>query len=105
MYMYMYMSMSCICICICIYMYWRLGGLSLGPPTGKSFRFVRASERARRGEAAWASERCFDPGAGAVRGTFGALPAFRRNRAGCPRLSDCPVVSENSIKHMIVHPC
>ena len=26
-------------------------------PTGKSFRFVRACERARRGEAAWASER------------------------------------------------
>ena len=31
------------------------------PPTGKSFRFVRACERARRGEAVWASERRFDP--------------------------------------------
>ena len=31
-----------------------VGGVS---PTGKSFRFVRACERARRGEAAWASER------------------------------------------------
>ena len=30
------------------------------PPTGKSFRFVRACERARRGEAVWASERRFD---------------------------------------------
>ena len=38
------------------------------PPTGKSFRFVRACERARRGEAAWASERRFDSGARAVLG-------------------------------------
>ena len=36
------------------------------PPTGKSFRFVRACERARRGEAVWASERRFDPVARAV---------------------------------------
>ena len=36
------------------------------PPTGKSFRFVRASERARRGEAVWASERRFDCVARAV---------------------------------------
>ena len=34
-----------------------VGGVS---PTGKSFRFVRACERARRGEAVWASERRFD---------------------------------------------
>ena len=38
------------------------------PPTGKSFRFVRACERASRGEAVWASEKRFDPGAGAIRG-------------------------------------
>jgi len=39
-----------------------VGGVSpfVKPPTGKSFRFVRACERARRGEAAWASERRFD---------------------------------------------
>ena len=36
------------------------------PPTGKSFRFVRACERARRGEAVWASERRFDCEARAV---------------------------------------
>ena len=36
------------------------------PPTGKSFRFVRACERARRGEAVWASERRFDCVARAV---------------------------------------
>ena len=36
------------------------------PPTGKSFRFVRACERARRGEAVWASERRFDRAARAV---------------------------------------
>ena len=35
-------------------------------PTGKSFRFVRACERARRGEAVWASERRFDCVARAV---------------------------------------
>ena len=33
------------------------------PPTGRSFRFVRACERARQGEAAWTSERRFDSGA------------------------------------------
>ena len=32
------------------------GGESFVTPTGKSFRFVRACERARRGEAAWVSE-------------------------------------------------
>ena len=37
-----------------------------GAPTGKSFRFVRACERARRGEAVWASERRFDCVARAV---------------------------------------
>ena len=36
------------------------------PPTGKSFRFVRACERARRGEAVWASEGRFDCEARAV---------------------------------------
>ena len=35
-------------------------------PTGKSFRFVRACGRARRGEAVWASERRFDREARAV---------------------------------------
>ena len=40
-----------------------VGGVS---PTGKSFRFVRACERARRGEAVWASERRFDCEARAV---------------------------------------
>ena len=46
------------------YFYWDggrmvlIGGWGVSP-TGKSFRFVRACERARRGEAAWASERRF----------------------------------------------
>ena len=45
-----------------------VGGVSpfVKPPTGKSFRFVRACERARRGEAVWASERRFDCEARAV---------------------------------------
>ena len=45
-----------------------VGGVSpfVKPPTGKSFRFVRACERARRGEAVWASERRFDCVARAV---------------------------------------
>ena len=45
-----------------------VGGVSqfVKPPTGKSFRFVRACERARRGEAVWASERRFDCAARAV---------------------------------------
>ena len=45
-----------------------VGGVSpfVKPPTGKSFRFVRACERARRGQAAWASERRFDCVARAV---------------------------------------
>ena len=40
-----------------------VGGVS---PTGQSFCFVRACERARRGEAVWASERRFDCVARAV---------------------------------------
>ena len=43
------------------------------PPTGKSFRFVRACERARRGEAVWASERRFDCEARAVVRRFSLL--------------------------------
>ena len=43
------------------------------PPTGKSFRFVRACERARRGEAVWASERRFDCVARAVGEAFYVL--------------------------------
>ena len=45
-----------------------VGGVSpfVRPPTEKSFRFVRACERARRGEAVWASERRFDCEARAV---------------------------------------
>ena len=51
------------------------------PPTGKSFRFVRACERARRGEAVWASERRFDCVARAVvRAVY--LRLLRRKRAG-----------------------
>ena len=46
------------------------GGGGGGGSSGKSFRFVRACERARRGEAAWASERRFDPVASPVRGEF-----------------------------------
>ena len=42
------------------------GVFELARPTGKSFRFVRACERARRGEAVWASERRFDSVARAV---------------------------------------
>ena len=42
------------------------GVFELASPTGKSFRFVRACERARRGEAVWASERRFDCVARAV---------------------------------------
>ena len=57
--------------CIYIYIYIHIlevGGVSpfVKPPTGKSFRFVRACERARRGEAVWASERRFDCVARAV---------------------------------------
>ena len=54
---------------IYVYMYiLEVGGVSpfVKPPTGKSFRFVRACERARRGEAVWASERRFDCEARAV---------------------------------------
>ena len=52
-----------------------VGGVSqfVKPPTGKSFRFVRACERARRGEAVWASERRFDCEARAVVRQTGVL--------------------------------
>ena len=60
---------------------WRLGG----SPTGKSFRFVRACERARRGEAAWASERRFDSGARAVLGQKESYSA-ETGPGGCPRV-------------------
>ena len=54
------------------------------PPTGKSFRFVRACERARRGEAVWASERRFDCLARAVvRPVY--LLAAKNMPVGCPR--------------------
>ena len=42
------------------------GGEFFVTPTGKSFCFIRACERARRGEAVWASERRFDCEARAV---------------------------------------
>ena len=42
------------------------GGESIVTPTGNSFRFVRACERAMRGAAVWASERRFDCEARAV---------------------------------------
>ena len=42
-------------------------------PTEKSFRFVRACELARRGEAVWASERRFDCEARAVVRRFSLL--------------------------------
>ena len=54
-------------------------------PTGKSFRFVRACERARRGEAAWASERRFDSGARAVLGQKESYSA-ETGPGGCPRV-------------------
>ena len=60
-----------------------VGGVSpfVKPPTGKSFRFVRACERARRGEAVWASERRFDCVARAVvRAVY--LLLLWRNHAG-----------------------
>ena len=64
------------------------GGESLvKPPTGKSFRFVRACERARRGEAVWASERRFDSVARAVvRAVYVLLLLWAKAcRVGCPR--------------------
>ena len=58
-------------------------------PTGKSFRFVRACERARRGEAVWASERRFDRAARAVGEANGVrrvvLAKPCRLSTGCPR--------------------
>ena len=57
------------------------------PPTGKSFRFVRACERARRGEAVWASERRFDRAARAVVREFRCSGFSVQNMPGpgCPR--------------------
>ena len=67
-----------------------VGGVSqfVKPPTGKSFRFVRACERARRGEAVWASERRFDCEARAVVRQTAVLGFSSRAKpcpAGCPR--------------------
>ena len=59
-------------------------------PTAKSFRFVRACERARRGEAARASERRFDPVARAVWGKFGPV-VVGQTVPGCPVVRGCPV--------------
>ena len=79
-------------ICIYIYIYilyiLEVGGVSqfVKPPTGKSFRFVRACERARRGEAVWASERRFDCEARAVvRQTAVLASPAKPCPAGCPR--------------------
>ena len=53
------------------------------PPTGKSFRFDRACERARRGEAVLASERRFDPIARAVARPIDLVRLLlRENHAG-----------------------
>ncbi len=54
--------------------------------TGKSFRFVRACERARLGEAAWASERRFDSGARAVLGQKESSYSAETVPGGCPRV-------------------
>ena len=66
-YTYIYIYMACMMslwLFFVAYEYWRLGGVS---PTGKSISVsCRACERARRGEAAWASERHFDSGARVV---------------------------------------
>ena len=65
------------------------GGESFVTPTGKSFRFVRACERARRGEAAWASERRFDSGARAVLGqkeSYCCYSSAETVPEGCPRV-------------------
>ena len=93
-----YIVLYCIvlyCIILyCIVLYCRrVGGLSpCGcSPTGKSFRFVRACERARRGEAAWASERRFDHGAGPVSGKKFPCCCSSSGRL-CAGLSGCPVV-------------
>ena len=60
-----------------------VGGVS---PTGKSFRFVRVRERARRGEAAWASERRFDSGARAVLGQKESYSSAETGPGGCLRV-------------------
>ena len=70
-----------------IYIYIYIIGVWGVSPTGKSFRFVRACERARRGEAAWASERHFDSGARAAVYDFSSSPA-----AAPPKPCRCPVV-------------
>ena len=71
-------------------------------PTGKSFRFVRACERARRGEAVWASERRFDSGARAVLGeNVLLLLLLPRNHAGCPPVVRGQLLSENIEKQMV----
>ena len=65
-----------------------VGGVSplVKPPTGKSFRFVRACERARRGEAVWASERRFDSaGRAGGRAKYMLLLWPKPCRVGCPR--------------------
>ena len=65
-----------------------VGGVSqfVKPPTGRSFRFVRACERARRGEAVWASERRFDREARAVVSVFtGSSSVAKPCRVGCPQ--------------------
>ena len=86
-YIYIYIYIH-ICIAGC-------GGESFENQSGKSFRFVRTCERARRGEAAWASERRFDPIARAVWGKFcwgrHVVAAKPCRLSGCPRLSVCPV--------------
>ena len=74
-----------VCMYVCMYVGvvggW--GGESVvKPPTGKSFRFVRACERARRGEAVWASERRFDCEARAVGRAVCVLLLLSRNHAG-----------------------
>ena len=78
-----------------------------GSPTGKSFRFVRACERARRGEAAWASERRFDPVAGAVRGKFGGFAAAVAGEIvpGCPVVSLFSFVLSFSTGCLVVFLC
>ena len=65
------------------------------PPTGKSFRFVRACERARRGEAVWASERRFDCEARAVvrRFYFLSSPLWQNWPAGSDK-TDLPALAQ-----------
>ena len=70
-------------------------------PTGKSFRFVRACERARRGEAVWASERRFD---GAARAVVRAVYLLLLSGKTMPaRLSTKNVGSLNSLSVRVPH--